>query len=108
MYTDDGKPIRRIISNVIHYDNTTSNSNNTCNSTYSTGVLRNLRRYKMAKYDVRLYIKWGVQESYCLNEYVNVSHSELKGIEDYMNAIIYDGLAVDAQLEYSIHFEEVT
>ena len=62
----------------------------------------------MAKYDVKLYIKWSVQESYCLNEYVAVSESVLKGIEDYMNDIIYDGLAVDAQLEYRIHFEEVT
>lgn len=62
----------------------------------------------MTKYDVKLYIKWSAQESYCLNEYVSVSHAELKGIEDYMNDIIYDGSAVDAQLEYSVHFEEVT
>lgn len=61
----------------------------------------------MVKYDVKLYIRWRVEEGYCLNEYVGISKAELKDIEAYMEDIIYNGSAVDAQLEYSEHFEEV-
>lgn len=54
------------------------------------------------RYNAKLYIKWSVEESYCLHENENITRKQLKEIEDYMEDIIYNGYAVDAQLEYSI------
>ena len=52
-------------------------------------------------YNAKLYIKWSVNESYCLEEHENVTEDKIAELSNYMEDIIYNHKAVDAQLEYS-------
>lgn len=56
----------------------------------------------MLRYDVKLYVKWAVQDSYELKAYKNIPYLKFKEIENFMEDIIYNHKAVDAQLEYNV------
>lgn len=56
----------------------------------------------MLRYDVKLYVKWTVRDSYELKAYKNIPYFKFKEIERFMDDIIYSNKAVDAQMEYSV------
>lgn len=49
----------------------------------------------------KLYVKWTVRDSYELKAYKNIPYQKFKEIESFMDDIIYNHKAVDAQLEYT-------
>lgn len=58
----------------------------------------------MLRYDVKLYVKWTVRDGYELKAYKNIPYAKLKEIENFMDDIMYNHKAVDAQLEYTSKF----